>query len=762
MRRLKMTILLSLVLCTVLTFSVVNSGTAGTPTFGTRPAISGTQAFSPLIPRVASRTMEMQFESWDWDSGVAMYGMLKAWQATGDQRYFDFVKSWVDGFIVRGLPPITHPNHTTPGIATLMLYEATGQEKYLAAGQQMATYLVNTAPRTAEGALYHYEDQVWVDTLIVTAPFLSRFGHITGDPRYTDEAVRQFRLHARHLQDPETGLFFHGWDESEDSHMSGAFWQRGNGWAMAAGAELLDQLPADHPARPEIRDILVRQAEGLLPLQDPSGLWHTVVDQPEFYLETSGAAAIGYALFRGLDQGWLDPAKFNAAAQRTRQGVEDKVNWGGTVRDVSAGTGVTPTLADYNGISHHSIQSWGQGLALLLLTQRPYGFQLSVAPSVALVSPGETDHVHVTATNAYGPLPDLDFGLADAPDSVSWSFAPMAAEAPFAKQVGARLDLTTTEDTPVGSYPLTVSAKAEDVSRTAELTLRVATETFGVYLPLVAWQHDDRPELTRLTDNPADDWQPSMSQDGRLAFISDRSGASHVYVQRPGDAAQRVHVQDSLEEDRPLFSADGRLAFSARSPYSQWDAVIYGDRPEIWFPLGRLTSNELHPAISPDGRFMTYVSDQSENWEIYVIELRRVDPQLTFHVASDRVPSWSPDGREIAFRSEWQGNSEIYVMDTQGRNLRRLTDDPAADAWPSFSPDSQWILFQSDREGNNDVYVMDREGCQVIQITTDPAEDVTPAWSPDGQHILFASDRDGDLDIYHVMKPKLEWKSNFR
>jgi unsaturated rhamnogalacturonyl hydrolase len=687
----------------------------------------------------------MHFETWDWDSGVAMYGLMKAWEATGDQRYFDFVRAWVDGFIARGLPPITHPNHATPGLATLMLYEVTGQEKYLAAARQLATYLLHHAPRSAEGALYHYEDQLWVDTLFVATPFLARFSRDTGDPRYAEEAVRQFLLHARRLQDPETGIFFHGWDESEDSHMSAAFWERGNGWALAAGAELLDLLPADHPARSQIRDILVRQVEGLLPLQHESGLWHTVVNRPDFYLETSGAAAIGYALFRGLDQGWLDPAWVNPAAQLARHGVEAKVDWDGTVLDVSAGTGVAPTLEDYNGISHDTIQPWGQGLAMLLLSQRPYGFRLRVSPSVALVAPGETAQVTVAAADTYGPLPDgFDLTLSGAPQSVTWSFAPV-------EPLSARLMLTTTESTPPGSYPLTVSAEVGTLVRTSEFTLRVATQTYGVLLPLVAKQHDaTQPYLVRLTDDPAKDWQPTLAPDGRLAFISDRDGAPHVYIQAPGDVPVRLQIPGSEKEDRPLFAADGRLAFSAHSRHSGWDVVIHTGAPWFWFPLRRPDSDELHPAISPDGRFMVYVSNQSGNWEIYVVELRVMDPQLTFHVASDRVPSWSPDGREIIFRSEWQGNSDIYVMDVEGRDLRRLTEDPAGDAWPSFSPDGKWILFQSDRAGNNDIYVMDRDGGQITQLTTHPAEDMTPSWSPDGRYILFASDRDGDFDIYRM------------
>jgi unsaturated rhamnogalacturonyl hydrolase len=721
------------------------SGSAAQPTSPDARA-----ANDALIRRVADRTLDLRLEGWDWDTGVALYGLMAAWRATDEQVYFDAVQAWVGGFIARGLPPITHPNQAVPGIATLMLYEETGEEKYLAASQQLATYLLHSAPRTQAGALYHYEDQLWIDTTFMAGLFLARFSRITGDPRYAELAADQFLLHAERLQDRETGLFFHGWDESEGGHMSGAFWQRGNGWGMAAGVELLDQLPPDHPARADIRAILARQVAGLLPLQDDSGLWHTVVDQPDFYLETSGAAAIGYSLLRGLDQGWLTPSDGASAALRALHGVETKIAPDGTVIDVSAGTGVAPTLADYNGISHHAIQPWGQGLTLLLLTQRSYGFKLAASPPLVVVEPGATAWTDLIMSDIYGSLPETTMSLSSELGTLTSSFSPPERPNPFDTTLESRVTVTTTASTPVGTHTLDVSATAGDLQRTVPVTLRVATSVARVHLPLVAQHHDDQADVIRITDEPGNEWQPTLSKDGKLAFTSNRSGTWRVYLQRPGEAAQRLTVPLSLEEDRPLFAADGRLALSVRTESSNWDAFIFGGQPQSWFPLGHPTSNELHPAISPDGRFMTYVADESGNWEVYVIELRRVDPQLTFHVAADRVPAWSPDGQEIIFRSEWQGNSDIYVMDTQGRQLRRLTDDPAADAWPSFSPDGQWILFQSDRAGSNDVYVMDRQGGRVTRLTRQPGDDLTPAWTPDGEQILFASDRDGDLDIYRM------------
>jgi len=87
-------------------------------------------------------------------------------------------------------------------------------------------------------------------------------------------------------------------------------------------------------------------------------------------------------------------------------------------------------------------------------------------------------------------------------------------------------------------------------------------------------------------------------------------------------------------------------------------------------------------------------------------------------------------------------------MDTDGENLRRLTDDPAFDGYPSFSPDGTRILFETDRDGNHEVYLMDVDGSNPVNLTRSPANDITPSFSPDGRWIIFASERDGNREIY--------------
>jgi TolB protein len=66
----------------------------------------------------------------------------------------------------------------------------------------------------------------------------------------------------------------------------------------------------------------------------------------------------------------------------------------------------------------------------------------------------------------------------------------------------------------------------------------------------------------------------------------------------------------------------------------------------------------------------------------------------------------SPDGRWVAFESNRSGDYELYAVDWDGRQVRRLTDDPARDQVPAFAPDGSGLIFQSDRAGSVDLYTV--------------------------------------------------------
>ena len=81
--------------------------------------------------------------------------------------------------------------------------------------------------------------------------------------------------------------------------------------------------------------------------------------------------------------------------------------------------------------------------------------------------------------------------------------------------------------------------------------------------------------------------------------------------------------------------------------------------------------------------------------------------------AFEESPRWSPDGKHIAFVSTRNGNQEIYSADADGKNVKRLTNEPAMDNNPSWSPDGSQLAFCSARHGNFEIYTMKADGSDV-------------------------------------------------
>ncbi|MBA4493784.1 glycoside hydrolase family 88 protein [Paenactinomyces guangxiensis] len=320
-----------------------------------------------VIDRVVHRTFRMDF-NWDWPAGVAFYGVAEAYGATGRTEYLDLLKDWVDEKLEDGLPRLSI-NGVAIGHSLLSLYQATGDEKYIDIATQMADFLKNDAERFADGVFqhtvnsetYNFPEQAWVDTMMMAGYFLIRIGSLLDREDYFEDGLKQYHGHENFLQDSVTNLYYHGWDNIAQNHMSGVFWARGNAWAALTMAKALDIVHVTHPSFMIIDGSLRDQLAALVRLQSETGLWHTVLTDPASYLETSGSAGIATAL---LSRGSL----YNKYVQKSIQGILEQITKDGTVTRVSAGTAVMRDVQGYKDVPCKRIQGWGQGLTLAFLS----------------------------------------------------------------------------------------------------------------------------------------------------------------------------------------------------------------------------------------------------------------------------------------------------------------------------------------------------------------------------------------------------------
>ncbi len=329
---------------------------------------------------------EIHSGGWEYNAGIVLYGMGQIYRRTGEARYFEYIRRWVDHFVdgeghllLEGPPNL---DLIQPGMVLLLVYEETGEARYRLAAEELLARL-RAHPRNAVGGFWHkeiYPQEMWVDGLYMAGPFCVRYARLFGpNDLCPDEAVRQAVLLAEHAQDPQTGLLRHAWDADASAPwadpvtgLSPEVWGRGMGWYTMALVEMLQDLPPEHPGREELLGILRWAARGLEATQDPhTGLWHQVLGKgslPDNWLETSASAMFVYALKVGAERGYLE-ARYERIARRGWRGLQTKLRLeaDGTPRvlDAVEGMGVQRDYAAY--VSKARLTNSTHGLAAAML-----------------------------------------------------------------------------------------------------------------------------------------------------------------------------------------------------------------------------------------------------------------------------------------------------------------------------------------------------------------------------------------------------------
>ena len=314
-----------------------------------------------------------RYQHWEWTQGVGLYGLWKLFDRTRDPQYMDILTRFFDRQLEIGFPAL-NVNTVTPFLTMSFVGEYLGEERYLAPCRETAAWIMAHFPRTQEGGFQHMtsdtlnDQELWDDTLFMTVLFLANMGRIEGKRAYIGEAQRQFMLHARYLADPETGLWYHGWTFNGRHHFAGAFWGRGNCWVTIAIPELLGMVDCDEAVRRALGDALRRQAQSLVRLQSGGGMWHTLLDDPEAYVEASATCGFGYGLLRGVRMGLL-PQACGEAAWRALPAVLRCIGEDGVVSQVSYGTPMGRESKEFYKQIEIRPMPYGQALAMLFLIE---------------------------------------------------------------------------------------------------------------------------------------------------------------------------------------------------------------------------------------------------------------------------------------------------------------------------------------------------------------------------------------------------------
>ncbi|MEA2710075.1 MAG: unsaturated rhamnogalacturonyl hydrolase [Phycisphaerales bacterium] len=290
---------------------------------------------------------------WNDRAALAAHAVALVGVSAGDPALIDYGKKYIEAFIDKK-GKITTPAYepkkyevddVAPGRLILLLHRQLRQPRYRIAADALIEQL-KTQPRTLDGGYWHSKEtpqQIWIDDVFVTSPFMAEYAQVAQDSRWLDEAANQIIVIAAHARDPKSGLYFHGWDAARtqrwanrETGTSPTIWGAGVGWYAAAVVETLERLPRDHPRRAEVLEIYRNLADAIAAAQDPAtGVWWQVMDQPGRkgnYLESSGSCLCVYALAKGVRLGLLDE-KHAEVARKGYDGIVKQFAKAGDRRD---------------------------------------------------------------------------------------------------------------------------------------------------------------------------------------------------------------------------------------------------------------------------------------------------------------------------------------------------------------------------------------------------------------------------------------------
>ncbi len=336
--------------------------------------------------------------AWNYPWGVALFGMERVSETTGDNAGHDFAVKhnlicaryyhWLAGMenqfaddgkqfarrsSIKGLVALGNLD-SCGAMGNQMIESMMRSPDQVSPDERevvdrIADWVVSKQDRLPDRTLWRSRvmgGTVWPDDLYMGGVFLVRLGIYRHDPKFIDDAAEQI-IHQAALEQDTDGLWFHGYFIGEKQHAPFK-WGRGNGWATIALVETLSAMDPQDALRPKLLEILRRQIDGLKRVQAPDGAWRQVLDQPQLWEETSCTAMFAYGIARAVNRGWI-PAENMAIARKAFAAVARNVNAEGEVHGTCQGTSIGRDLNYYVLRDHGANDPHGWGPVMLAGTE---------------------------------------------------------------------------------------------------------------------------------------------------------------------------------------------------------------------------------------------------------------------------------------------------------------------------------------------------------------------------------------------------------
>lgn len=269
---------------------------------------------------------------WNYIDGCMINALLMLYKVTGDKRLTEYSEKFIGAYVREdGTIPTMHTedfnlDNINGGKVLIKLWKLTGEPMYRRGFVRLYEEQLTKQPRLLCGSFWHkaiYPFQLWLDGSYMALPFMAEYAVMTEQSRIIEDVERQLGNIREKLRDVDTGLYYHGYDETRSMNWadkttgcSREFWLRAIGWLCAGLADIAEILPDSDVCRGMLRDILL----SLCRYTDDDGMLYQLPVKRELsgnYPETSGTLLFAYAMMKAERLGIVGDGSAGAKAFMT-------------------------------------------------------------------------------------------------------------------------------------------------------------------------------------------------------------------------------------------------------------------------------------------------------------------------------------------------------------------------------------------------------------------------------------------------------------
>jgi len=271
----------------------------------------------------------------DWTNGALFTGMAEWAKIAGTDKYFDYLmEKGNQSRWYLGDRTYMADDHCI-GQMYIEMYRKYNNKKMISDVKNRFDWIIGNPSKIS---LKFQSDSVtsctdrwsWCDAIFMGPTVWTKLAAVTGQKKYLDFMEQEFKATTEHLYDKEEHLYFRDdrFLTQKEANGQKVFWGRGNGWVFAGLCIILKELPKDYPSRAYFEQIYREMAIKLSSLQDEKGYWHASLLDPGSYPvpETSASSFYVYGLAWGINNGYLDPAKYKPVVEKGWKAIAETIH----------------------------------------------------------------------------------------------------------------------------------------------------------------------------------------------------------------------------------------------------------------------------------------------------------------------------------------------------------------------------------------------------------------------------------------------------